>query len=457
MPGFPCRLFRLPRPRHHHGYRAAAWTLLGSGAVSLGLLAWMLVRWRQVARDIRQAAPAPEPLNELLDQARHSLGLRRPVRLRLTERPMSPAVCGLFRPVILLPRSLAEQLPPSQLRAVLLHELIHLRRGDVWVNCAQALLQLLYWWHPLLWLANARIRQVREEAVDDGVMLALREDAETYAPTLLEVARLALRRPLTSLGLVGILESRSSLRQRIQRLLDFHPPRKAGLTLASALTVAPLPLWPCRWARPPRRLRPTNRKQQQFRPTAPSATTLPPPPWRSKRSKPASLVQDARLLYEMGKLDEAKARLKQALALDPGNQAAWYYSNLIAEAPRNCRGPASATQATRLRSATSAGRRAILKKLNSIRLDHVSFEASTLGEALRILSEEARKRDPEKTGVNFILNSSVADLASVPLTLKPAFTEARLVDVLDALVKSAEKPVKYTVEDYSVVFSSRLR
>jgi beta-lactamase regulating signal transducer with metallopeptidase domain len=139
--------------------------------------------------------------------------------------------------VILLPRSLADHLPPVQLRAVLLHELVHLRRGDVWINCLQALVQILYWWHPLLWLANARIRRVREEAVDDAVMLALNEDADTYAPTLLEVAKLSLRRPLASLGLVGILESRSSLRQRIERLLDFRPPRKAGLTLGSALAV----------------------------------------------------------------------------------------------------------------------------------------------------------------------------------------------------------------------------
>ena len=120
---------------------------------------------------------------------------------------------------------------------MLLHELIHLRRRDVWLNFLQALLQIVYWWHPLLWLANARIRRVREEAVDDAVMLALRDEAESYAPTLLEVAKLALNRPLASLGLVGILESRSALRQRIERLVDFRPPRKAGLTLVSLLGI----------------------------------------------------------------------------------------------------------------------------------------------------------------------------------------------------------------------------
>ncbi len=101
------------------------------------------------------------------------------------------------------------------------------------MNCVQALIQIVYWWHPLLWLANARIRRVREETVDDVVMLALRDDAEAYAPTLLEVAKLAFHRPLASLGLVGILESRSALRQRIERLVNFRAPRKAGLTFMS--------------------------------------------------------------------------------------------------------------------------------------------------------------------------------------------------------------------------------
>jgi bla regulator protein BlaR1 len=195
----------------------SAWMVLAWSAMSLSLLAWLMVRWRQVMRDAGQTIPAPTWLNELFNDAKCSAGLRRAVGLRVTTHAMSPAVCGLFRPVILLPQSLLEKLPPVQLRAVLLHELTHLRRGDVWVNCAQALVQIFYWWHPLLWPANARIRRVREEAVDDAVMLTLRDDAEVYAPTLLEVAKLAFHRPLASLGLVGILESRSALRQRIER------------------------------------------------------------------------------------------------------------------------------------------------------------------------------------------------------------------------------------------------
>ncbi len=257
MPPAPLPVFVSPPPV----MTFASWLLVVSAAVSFTLFGWMLVRWWQVARMVRRATTA-EQFSEALDDAWRLAGTpifrsarftnadelpglktgvpnarQTSVRLKIVAGRISPAVCGLFRPTILLPQSLAENFSDEQLRAVLLHELIHLRRRDVWVNCLQALLQIFYWWHPLVWVANARIRRVREEAVDDAVMLALRDEAETYAPTLLEVAKLALNRPLASLGLVGIMESRSALRQRIERLMDFHAPRHAGLTLVSLLGI----------------------------------------------------------------------------------------------------------------------------------------------------------------------------------------------------------------------------
>ena len=214
----------------------AASLLTISVSISSALFLWLLARWCQITRQVCLAATS-ERLTALADEAQKIVGIRFTVQVRLTTNSMSPALCGLFRPAILIPQSLAENFSDEQLRAVLLHELIHLRRRDVWVNFLQALFQIFYWWHPLVWLANARIRRVREEAVDDAVMLALRDEAESYAPTLLEVAKLALNRPLASLGLVGILESRHALRQRIERLVDFRPPRKAGLTLVSLLGI----------------------------------------------------------------------------------------------------------------------------------------------------------------------------------------------------------------------------
>ena len=160
-----------PRPK----LSVEGWLLTSWALGSIALFGLLLIRWRQAAVQIRQAEAAPAALNELVHSVQNQAKYRRSLRVRLVNRTMSPAVCGFFRPTILLPQMLVEKLEPAKLRAVLLHELIHLRRGDVWVNCGQALLQILYWWHPLVWLANARIRRVREEAVDDAVMTQLRK------------------------------------------------------------------------------------------------------------------------------------------------------------------------------------------------------------------------------------------------------------------------------------------
>jgi hypothetical protein len=112
------------------------------------------------------------------------------------------------------------------------------KRHDIWLNCVQALLQIVYWWHPLVWIANARIRRAREEAVDESVMVMLGNQGEVYPMTLLEVAKVALRKPFSALGLVGILETRSALNHRIRRLLDRPVPPNAKLNRAGAAGVA---------------------------------------------------------------------------------------------------------------------------------------------------------------------------------------------------------------------------
>jgi beta-lactamase regulating signal transducer with metallopeptidase domain len=461
LPSQPAPVFTPPRPP----MSAATWIVPVWSALSIGLLVWMTARWRQVARDVKRAAPAPAWLNELFNAAKCSIGLHRTVRLRVTNQAMSPAVCGLFRPVILLPQSLVEKLPPAQLRAVLLHELTHLRRGDVWANCVQSLLQIVYWWHPLVWLANTRIRRVREEAVDDAVMLALRDDAETYAPTLLEVAKLAFHRPLASLGLVGILESRSALRQRIERLVDFRAPRRAGLTLVSLCGICIFSAVAVPMGEAP----------------APSSDTS---NFDRKENVPDKvveadrLVRDAKLLYEMSKFDEAEKRLTSALALAPENQAAHYYMNLVQTAKANRQWLSGIAR-------TSPGRKDIVDKLNRIRFDKVSWpDGLPLSEALRNLSDQTRLCDPDKKGINFTFHTNApaasaatasadgattinpttglpeatpAGVAVDPssINVKLTLTDMRLADLLDAIVVAADHPIKYSILDEGIVFSAR--
>ena len=114
----------------------------------------------------------------------------------------------------MVPQNLAPTLGSSHLRPVLLHELAHIRRGDLWINLVQTILQIIYFYNPLLWLANAVIRRIREQAVDEAVLVAMGASAPQYPQTLVDVAKLAFSRPVLSLRLIGVVESKSRIKRK---------------------------------------------------------------------------------------------------------------------------------------------------------------------------------------------------------------------------------------------------
>jgi beta-lactamase regulating signal transducer with metallopeptidase domain len=183
--------------------------------VVMGVL--LLKRMILAGRHIRQAKKANLLMNDLLVYCCKCMGVNsRKVRLRISSDGTSPAVCGLFRPVILVPNNLAPSLGSRHLRAVLLHELAHIKRGDLWANWAQTILQIIYFYNPLLWLANSTICRIREQAVDETVLAAMGQKIQRYPEMLADVARLIFNRPALSLGLIGVVESQDTLVSRIK-------------------------------------------------------------------------------------------------------------------------------------------------------------------------------------------------------------------------------------------------
>jgi len=206
--------------------------VVGCGAWAI----WVLVRSREVARQVRDSDEAPEALQALLVETAAGLGLRSKLpRLCLTDTPQGPAMCGLLRPVILLPRGLSEQIDAESLRQVLRHELIHLQRWDLAWNLLQVCVQIAWWWNPLVWFANARIRSLREAAVDEAVMLE--SGSDEYPATLVAVARYCAVPPRMPMAFLGVLESGSRLEARVRRLLERPLPRSAKLGWVGCVTV----------------------------------------------------------------------------------------------------------------------------------------------------------------------------------------------------------------------------
>ena len=203
--------------------------------IAMGLL--LLQRAIFVKGLVAQATEADDSMKDTFNSCCERIGIRKRIRLKVSANATSPAVCGLFRAVILLPQNLSAGLSAGQLQAVLLHELAHIRRYDLWVNLIQTILQILYFYNPLLWFANAIIRRIREQAVDETVLVAMGQDAKQYSQTLVDVAKLAFRRPFLSLRLIGVVESKSALASRIKRILTRPIPKSAKLGIVGLIVV----------------------------------------------------------------------------------------------------------------------------------------------------------------------------------------------------------------------------
>lgn len=231
------------------------------------------------------------------------------------------------------------------------------------------------------------------------------------------------------------------------------------------------------------------------------------PEAHTNRVNAATMVQDGKLFYEAGRLDEAEAKLRQALRMDPSNRAASYYLELILDQRSrntNLRGELSrreqifavekAWEAPLKRDLpvpnayartnivhTGRGRQLIYQKLDTIRIDELALDSIPLQGVIEQISKDARARDVEKKGINFIINNNVdpipqaaptidpttglptaaanaagdVDITQTTIKLMPPLRDVTLRQALDALVKVADRPIKYSVEEYAIVFSLR--
>src|SRR5207244_801537 len=159
---------------------------------------------------------------------RQLAGIRQPVRLVASPAVGVPAVWGLVRPRLLLPPDLFRELSANQLTWVLLHELAHIRRADLLVALVQRIAQIVYFFHPAVWLANWLIDRQREYACDDAALAACSLPRRECGQGFLRIVELANAHPLAvapALGLDGGFASyKIFIRSRLMRLLDTRRP-----------------------------------------------------------------------------------------------------------------------------------------------------------------------------------------------------------------------------------------
>ena len=423
------------------------------------------------------------------------LGIHRRVLVVEAARLNGPIVFGVLRPTVGLPGDFENRFSPAQQEAMLAHELAHLASHDPGWHLVANLAVAILWWHPMVWWARYQLHAASEQAADEASLLVA-DGPRVLAECLVELGVRLTRPPsFVSLGVEGN-GFRSGLGRRVERLLtlrgrSWRPPNRTRSFVIKAfgpgiLVVAVI--LSTAWASPQAFIKGESMKtmKQTWKQSVAAVALL------------TSLGADSSLVAPTVNADDLPIRAtpppeETKPTTADGKPAATSTGKPTAEeSPQQILNPYSRDLFRQRYGLIPGGAPLsentlpdkknlgpIASKLDQIVLNEVMFNDVPLPEVLKFLDDESRKRDPEKRGLNFLINPNVAptaaatavdpttgqpvqlpaaeplDMNSVVVRINLPLRDVRLKDVLDAIVKVADKPIEYSIEEYGVVFSQK--
>lgn len=194
-------------------YLVAVWIVgAGFGLARVAFSLYRLQRLRSTCTPVDVSQLDPSLVAILGDRRSH-----RRVTLCTSDIVRVPAAIGYFRPMVVFPSWVLKETPTADLRAILLHELAHLRRWDDWTNLAQKLVKALFFFHPAVWFIESRLTLEREMACDDAV-LAANFSPRAYAESLVGLAERSFLRHGIQLAQAAVSHARQ-LKMRLAQIL----------------------------------------------------------------------------------------------------------------------------------------------------------------------------------------------------------------------------------------------
>ena len=174
----------------------------------------------------------PLRLSILFEQEKHRMKLSQNVKLKVVRGLHTPAL--FFPRTILMPKECLDSMNDDELALALRHELTHYKRKDQWAGLLLVLLQAVYWFHPVVWLAFRQIRTDMEAACDAAVVRPMKiNEKSIYANTILSC--MTDRKDFAVIGMA--LTSKRTAKKRIQNIFDNTRTRCGGRIVSVFMAV----------------------------------------------------------------------------------------------------------------------------------------------------------------------------------------------------------------------------
>lgn len=157
-----------------------------------------------------------------VNDCQEQLGIKRSIHFLQSSITKQPLTFGYFKPIILMPIALINQLTTEEVEGILWHELAHIRRNDYLINLLQSTVEIIFFYHPAIWWLSKQVRKSREELCDDEVV-AVGKAPFTYAQALLKIQKFNIvNQQKTNLAMNAISKNESHFSQRIFRIMSKH-------------------------------------------------------------------------------------------------------------------------------------------------------------------------------------------------------------------------------------------
>ncbi len=210
-----------------------AWGILAWIGGGILFLCWCGVSQLFVGRLVRNAVPASDRWNDVLDRAADDLGLVRRVRLLESDSLKAAITVGIKNPTVVLPAE-SEGWTDNRRNLVLSHELAHVKRWDTLIELFAMFATVLYWFNPLVWFAVKQLRIERERDCDDAVLCTGAKPSD-YAELLMRIAS-DLGCSARPVWQVATISQGSNLKDRLMSILNPKIDRRRGGKRAAVVT-----------------------------------------------------------------------------------------------------------------------------------------------------------------------------------------------------------------------------
>ncbi|ODA41627.1 Regulatory sensor-transducer, BlaR1/MecR1 family [Desulfosporosinus sp. BG] len=210
-------------------YLCTVWLL---GATIFG--SYTLLKGRRFIRQLKSyKLCSDENILALITSCQNSLGLSGNIIVLQPDNYKTPSVSGFIRPKLLMPAGIETKLTNDELKYIILHELAHLKRKDIWINCLIGIMQIIHWFNPVLWYAFYCWREDIEIACDAYVLSRIGANhADDYGWLIIKLLEDCSQK--NAYGTIGMIGGKSHLKRRIKMISLFskYSYRWSGLSLA---------------------------------------------------------------------------------------------------------------------------------------------------------------------------------------------------------------------------------